>query len=170
MRVAIIGSGQDSRITEYSSQVVDSIMAQCTSINEPVEFMLSDSKGVDASFNQLLASKGLSFATNVYAIGHARNNAFDLPTRIMSKKYDPSAEKLVVYDPYGEFEPVEISGGNEEVCKSSRDYYGYIRRKLLEKCDIAIVVWDGQEHSIKRAVMQLSAKEKFMYLDRIAAV
>ena len=170
MKIAIIGSGQDGRITDYSSSVIDSIILQCRSMGETPEFMIGDSRGTDATFNQLLASKGCSAVTKVYAIGYTKNNAFDLPTRLLAKNYDPEAEKLIVYDEQGEISPIEISGGSEEICMADRAYYGFIRKLLVDSCDIALLIWDGVDRGIKNVVLELNAKEKFMYLDKVAAL
>lgn len=167
MKIAIIGSGQDGRITEYSSAVIDSIVEQCKKVGDTPEFMISDSKGSDATFNQILASKGLSQYSNVYAIGYAKNNAFELPARILTKVYDAEAEKLIVYDEQGVISPIEIKGGNEEICTAAREYYGFIRKTLVETCDIALIIWDGADRGIKSVVLELSARNKFMYLDKI---
>ena len=127
------------------------------------EFIVGDNKGACAAFHKALSSIGANKVT-VYAMDSARNNTYKFPVKSFVTKYDEANKRVEITSTDSDREPFIIEDVEKEMdIPHNRQWYEYRDRQLINDCDIAIGLWDGQSKTELHMIQLMNIYNKQCY-------
>lgn len=135
------------------------------------EFIVGDKKGADVAFHKALSSCGAISKSTIYSMGAPRNNLYEIKSCIFDTFYDADAKQVTIAkrgNTQGEidesFTPFIIDDVAQEIdIPGNRQYYEFLDRKMIDDCDMAICLWDGEGKGIMHCIQLLNIKNKPCY-------
>lgn len=139
------------------------------------EFIVGDCKGADTAFHKALSSVGASDKSTIYCMGNPRNNIYEFKTRIFDTYYDSDKKQVEVVlrgTNEGEvdesFEPIIIEGVAKEIdIQNTRQWYELKDRQMINDCDMAIALWNGESKGTMHCIQLLGIYNKPCYTIKI---
>lgn len=127
------------------------------------EFIVGDNKGACASFHKALSSVGADKVT-IYAMDSARNNSYDFNVKSFITSYDEESKKVEITALDNSIEPYIIDDVEKAIdIQHNRYWYEFRDRQLINDCDIAIGLWDGQSKTELHIIQLLNIMNKPCY-------
>lgn len=131
--------------------------------NQGHEFIVGDNKGADTAFHKALSSVGASKVT-IYAMGSARNNLYDFPVKNFLTSYDEGQKQAVITASDNSMEPFIIEDvEKEQDVQFNRQWYEFKDRRMIDDCDIAIGLWNGESKTALHIIQLLNIHNKSVY-------
>ncbi len=131
--------------------------------NQGHEFIVGDNKGACATFHKTLSSIGANKVT-IYAMDSARNNLYEYPVKSFITGYDESTKTVEITAADGSTEPFIIEGVEKAIdIPHNRQWYEYRDRQLINDCDIAIGLWDGESKTELHIIQLMNILNKPCY-------
>jgi hypothetical protein len=128
------------------------------------EFIVGDRKGSDSAFHKALSSIGAAQQTTIYCMDYAKNNTYDLKTKTFVTSYNEETQQARVESKDGSVEPFIIDSVEKEMdIPYNRQWYEFRDRQMINDCDIAIGLWDGESKTAMHIIQLLNIKEKPCY-------
>lgn len=164
-KIMLFGS---STISGVPQNVIDWLYQY---VQQGHEFIVGDCKGADAAFHKALSSVGGAERTTIYSMGKPRNNVYGIKERIFDTYYDESkkqAEVVLRGNTEGEvdtsFEPIIIEGIEKDIdIQGTRQWYELKDRQMIEDCNAAICLWDGESKGTFHNIQLLGIRDKPCY-------
>ena len=103
-----------------------------------VEFIVGDAPGIDTAFHMILSRIGAASKTKVYCTDYVRNNKFDFK--------------------------VEMFDGGDLI---GRELFEAKDRHMINDCDFAICVWNGESKGTFNNISILKVNDKPVYIYRV---
>jgi hypothetical protein len=95
---------------------------------------------------------------------YAKNNTYDLKTKTFVTSYNEEAQQARVESKDGSVEPFIIDSVEKEMdIPYNRQWYEFRDRQMINDCDIAIGLWDGESKTAMHIIQLLNIKEKPCY-------
>lgn len=163
-RVFLFGSRNLYSIPETIEDHIRKIIEQT---NGEVEFIVGDAGGVDDGFQRTLSALGGRNKTKVYCMDTARNNKFDLETKIFRTEFNSDKESLKIYNENNELIDEIFGIKKEEDKKITRDYYEFKDKQMCRDCTFAICFWDGKSKGTFNNITRLKAQNKYVYIYKV---
>ena len=127
------------------------------------EFIVGDNKGACATFHKTLSSIGANSVT-IYAMDSARNNTYEYPVKSFITGYDENTKTVEITAADGSNEPFIIEGVEKAIdIPHNRQWYEYRDKQLINDCDIAIGLWDGESKTELHIIQLLNILNKPCY-------
>lgn len=132
------------------------------------EFIVGDTKGADTAFHKALSSVGAVDRTTIYSMGDPRNNVYGMKTRIFDTYYDETNKMVTVTLREKEKEPnfqdIIIEDVKQEIdIANNRQWYELRDRQMINDCDMAICLWDGETKNTFNNIQLLGIKNKMCH-------
>lgn len=159
-KVFLFGSRDVYGIPDMVVQHLENIMAQT---NGDVHFLVGDAQGIDASFHRTLSSIGVARKTTVYCMDYARNNAYDLETKVFSAEYDPDTKVVTIKSGDESYDTIEGIEKPDDL-RYNRRFYEFKDAQMRNDCDFAICIWDGKSRGTFTNINVLKAQGKYVYV------
>ena len=133
-----------------------------------VEFIVGDRNGAEQAFHKALSSVGARSKSTVVTLDKVSANKFDLKTLEFASAYLPDEHKAVIYKKDNEEVFKEIEGIEKvEDVTYDRGYYEFLDRLMIDMCDIAICLWDGESRGVFHSIQLMNIKGKNCYTFKI---
>ena len=134
------------------------------------EFIFGSRKGLDSALHRALSSVGASDKTTIYCMYKPSSNVYDLKCKVFNTLYNEESKEatIVMQGENGEvdpsFEPFVIEGVQQakDIAITSK-WYEFLSRKMMDDCDMAICLWDGESKGEMHCMQILSIKNKPCY-------
>lgn len=135
------------------------------------EFIVGDNKGADVAFHKALSSVGAVDNTTIYSMGYPKNNLYEIKAKIFDTYYDSESKRVDIVlrgSAEGEVDPsfetfVIEDVKNEIDIQNTRQWYEFKDKQMINDCDMAICLWDGESKGTFHCIQLLSIKDKMCY-------
>ena len=140
-RVFLFGSRDLVTIPPVIEQHLQAIMKET---NGEVEFIVGDASGVDSGFHKVLPGIGARSKTQIYCMGHARHNTFELPVKSFNTYYDAENKRVTITDEQNNIVDEVFDVEKEADIQNTRQYYEFKDKQMCKDCTFAVCYWDGK--------------------------
>jgi hypothetical protein len=131
-------------------------------------FIVGGSKGTDATLHRALSSIGAGKQTVIYCMDSPTSNVYDFEVESFITKYNGDTKQVIIESSKGNREPYVIDNVEKEIdIPNNRQWYEFRDRQMINDCDIAIGVWDGDSKRALHMVQLLNIHNKPCYLLKI---
>jgi hypothetical protein len=127
------------------------------------KFIVGDNKGACVTFHKALSSIGANDVT-IYAMDNARNNLYEYPVKSFITNYDEATKKVEITTADSSVEPYIIDDVEKVIdIPHNRQWYEYRDKQLINDCDIAIGLWDGESKKELHIIQLMNILNKPCY-------
>lgn len=127
------------------------------------EFIVGDSKGAEAAFHKVLSSIGANKVT-IYCMGNPRSNVYDFPVKMFNTSYNEDAKQATITASDNSIEPFIIDDIEKEMdIPYNSKWYEFKDRQLINDCDVAIGLYDGENKGTAHIIQLLNINNKTCY-------
>ena len=162
-KVFLFGSRDIFGIPEVVEEHLRKIIEET---NGEVEFIVGDAPGVDASFHKSLSAVGAAGKSTIYCMDYARNNKWDLRTKVFHSQYNPDNKEVSIAAD-GEEATILTNIQKPDDLKYNRQFYEFKDKKMRDDCTFAICIWNGKSKGTFTNINVLKAQNKYVYVYRI---
>lgn len=130
------------------------------------QFIVRDSKGADVAFHKALSSLGArKEQVEIYCMDSAKNNLYDFPVKSFLTVYNEEEKQVTIYEASNKTnEALAIDGVEKEMdIPHNRQWYEFLDRQMIQDCDIAIGLWDGESKGDLRIIQLMNINNKPCY-------
>lgn len=129
------------------------------------EFIVGGSSALDNALHRTLSGVGAADKTTVYCMGYARYNKFNFKVREFDTVYDAEKKQAIITEhDNSEAVPYVIDDVNIEAdVQNNREWYEYLNNKMIDDCDAAIILYDGESKTLKNIMQKINIKNKPCY-------
>lgn len=125
------------------------------------KFIVSDKKGFDCSLHRALSSIGASENTTIYCMDKPNNNDYDLKHKDFLTFYDADKKEITIKASDDSIEPYVIEGvEKEQDIPFNRQWYEFRDRQMIEDCDIAFCILNGENKTVLHMIQLLNISNK----------
>lgn len=165
-RVFLFGSRD---LYSIPSTVIDHLEQILIQTNHDVEFIVGDAPGIDAAFHKALSSIGAARYTTIYCMDFARNNVYDLKTKVFKSEYDANSGTVTLKANFSEDNDVTVISNitKPDDLRFNREFYEFKDKKMRNDCTFAICIWDGKSKGTFTNINVLKAQGKYVYVYRV---
>lgn len=127
------------------------------------EFIVGDCKGADTAFHKALSSVGADKVT-IYCMDSARNNTYGYNVKSFLTGYNEEDKQVEIVANDNSIEPYVIDGVEKQLdIPHNRQWYEFKDRQMINDCDMAIGLWDGQSKGTFHVIQLMNIKNKPCY-------
>lgn len=114
-------------------------------LGEEAEFIVGDNRGLDTRIHNVLSKLGAGERTVVYGVNKINSNEYGFETNVIevAPEYDENGAEVAV------------------------DYTGVKMQYLVDDCDAAICVWDGENKTTFNRITKLKVRDKEVRIVRV---
>lgn len=130
------------------------------------KFILGNKKGADTAFHRALSRIGAVENSTLYVMNTSQliNNTYNIKTKTFYPKYNADEKSVRICDIDGET-LLKVEGvQKEEDIGITREVYEFKDRQLINDCDIAIGIYDGQNKTVMKIIQLVNIMDKPCYL------
>ena len=137
MKIFIFGDFNQVRMPLEFEAYVNKVV---TVMGDKIEFIVGDNRGLDSRINNILSKIGAGEKTTVYGVNKVSSNDYGFKEEI-----------------------IEVSEEEAEGTDFTTIKFG----KLIDDCDAAIVLWDGESKSTFNRINKLKIRNKDVKIIRL---
>lgn len=127
------------------------------------EFIVGDNKGAGTSFHKALSSVGAQ-NVKIYSMDAPRNNTYGYPEKRFITGYNEESKQVEIIASDDSIEPFIIDGVEKAMdIPHNRQWYEFRDRQLINDCDMAIGIWDGNSKTELHIIQLMNIINKPCY-------
>ena len=126
------------------------------------EFIIGSRNGAEAALHKELSALGARENTTILGLDEIYNNKWDLNEYIYKSVYDEESKTCYIVDENEE--PIhQFKVPNIISIPSSPDYFTFLSKVMMDACDFAICIWNGESKAELNNIRTLGIKNKPCY-------